>query len=384
MPQATSAGAPTLTFRGGGWVIVLTLVLVAGLLTWALLGVMSGTHPVGDGRTLASYGFALEPLKADRAYLVSSGNPRDFLQTLDNPSTIRGAEMLDYNQNQRRKYVVTTDRVAGVALNGEARAYPLHVLNAHEVINDTLGGVPIAVSYSPLTDSVVVFDRRVGGASNPPRLFKVSGLLYNSNLVMYDQAADAPAQPGAPAAGASLWSQLGLRAVAGPAAAAGAVLEPLPGVNIATWKQWLALHPDTTVVAPDPGSAQRYKEFSYARYYLTPRVDYPVAALPQEQPEFTQVDEALAAVAAGKPTTRKTPVLRVRAGGQEALWTLYELLQHTNGQDGEWTTTLGGVPLKVNVQRSPAAAVVQSENGAPVLVIPQLHFAERAFAAERP
>jgi hypothetical protein len=257
-------GSPTLTFRGGGWVLLATLLAVGALVLWAMWGVLQGKRPVGDGSNIGTYGFVMEPLHADLKYLVASGNPRDFLSTLDDPSALRGDAMLQYNQDQRSVYVTTTDRVAGVVVNGEARAYPLAVLNAHEVVNDTLGGVPIAVSYSPLTDSVVVFDRRIDGQA---RRFKVSGLLYNSNLVMYDTPETATSDTQVP----SLWSQLGLRAIAGPAARRNATIVPLPGVNIASWRMWLAAHPNTSVILPDPSAKKRYKEFSYARYYMSPR-----------------------------------------------------------------------------------------------------------------
>jgi hypothetical protein len=169
---------------------------------------------VGGGNDPAAYGFDLANLAPEaRTTLVGSGNPRDFLTAYDMPATIPGTEMVRFNGERRSKYVVTADRVAGVVVNGAARAYPLAVLNGHEVVNDVLGGVPIAVTFSPLTDSVVVFDRRVGGEE---RLFRVSGLLWNSNLVMYDVPADPARRAGAVA---SLWSQLGMRAIAGPAAA---------------------------------------------------------------------------------------------------------------------------------------------------------------------
>jgi len=153
-------GFPTLTLRGGGWVIVATAVLLLAFMAWALSGVFLGERPVGHGPDPAAYGFALEPLKADRAFLAGTGNPRDFLPALDRPQVIRGSEVLRWNEEHRRKLLVSTDRVAGIVVNGDARAYPLATLNAHEVVNDVVGGVPVAITFSPLTDSLVAFDRR--------------------------------------------------------------------------------------------------------------------------------------------------------------------------------------------------------------------------------
>ncbi|MBL9140261.1 MAG: hypothetical protein JNK53_00220, partial [Phycisphaerae bacterium] len=126
--EAHPNGAPTLTFRGGGWLIVATVIVMLAVVVWALAGVWGANRPIGDGRTLASYQFVLEPLLADERFLVSSGNPRDFLQAMDQPKSMAGSNVLQYNQDQRRKYVVTTDRVAGITVNGESRAYPLAVL----------------------------------------------------------------------------------------------------------------------------------------------------------------------------------------------------------------------------------------------------------------
>lgn len=370
-------GSPTLTFRGGGWVLLATVLAVGALVLWAMWGVLQGKRPVGDGSTISSYGFVMEPLHADLRYLVASGNPRDFLSTLDDPGALRGDAMLQYNQDQRTVYVATSDRVVGVVLNGEARAYPLAVLNAHEVVNDTLGGVPIAVSYSPLTDSVVVFDRRIDGQA---RRFKVSGLLYNGNLVMYDTVEAGTSNTIVP----SLWSQLGLRAIAGPAAHHNAAIVPLPGVNIASWRMWLAAHPNTSVILPDPNSKKRYKEFSYARYYMSPRSpsDYPVAGTLSSSPEATSPQIALEAARNNVPPSNKAASIVVKAGGETAVWTLAQLLQKTDGKDGIWQTTLGGVPLRIVTQMQPMAAMVQSGNDTPVTVIPQLWFAQQAFAAE--
>jgi hypothetical protein len=257
---------------------------------------------------------------ADRAYLVGSGNPRDFLVSLDRPDTIRGSEVLRWNSEHRRKLVVPTDRVAGIVINGEARAYPLSILNAHEVVNDVVGGVPIAVTFSPLTDSLVAFDRRVGGIE---RTFHVSGLLLNSNLVMYDRPTAAGAT-GTPEPVPSLWSQLGMRAIAGPEAARGTRLEPLPDTNVTSWSMWHAAWPDTTVAMGTPAMASRYKELSYARYCLTPRVDFPVDGLVDGPPEPQSAAAALEAAAAGAPRTRKAAVIEVRESGERAVFSLAE------------------------------------------------------------
>ncbi len=369
-------GFPTLTLRGGGWILLAFVAITCGFLAWAMSGVFTGDRPTGSGNDPAAYGFTLDPLHADRGVLVGSGSPRDFLPSLDAPAVMRGADMLRWNEEHRTRYVVSNDRVAGVVVNGEARAYPLDVLNAHEVINDTLGGVPIAVSYSPLTDSLVVFDRRIDGAE---RTFHVSGLLYNSNLVMYDRTAgtDGSATPSASTAGASLWSQLGMRAIAGPAAAHDAQLIPLPDANITSWRMWTAVWPDTTVIMGDPAQANRYKEFSYARYYLSPRVDYPVSGLVAALREPTSAAIAMAEAAKGDPRSRKTAVIEVRQGDARVVYSLAELATRAD-KSGRVAIDVGGRNFEATVQPSPLAAIVRATDGKPALVIPQLWFAHEA------
>lgn len=371
-PDGAPDGSPTLTFRGGGWVIAVTVLVVGAFLAWAISGAIFGTRPVGGGNDPSAYGFDLANLTPEaRATLVGSGNPRDFLSAYDMPASIPGADMVRFNSERRSKYVVTTDRVAGVVVNGAARAYPLAVLNGHEVVNDVLGGVPIAVTFSPLTDSVMVFDRRVGGEE---RLFRVSGLLWNSNLVFYDVPADPARRTGAVP---SLWSQLGMRAIAGPAANGPVRLEPLPDVNIASWSMWLSAHPDTTAILPEPQTTKRYKEISYARYCLTPRVEFPVDGLVEGGAEPTSADIAVADAAAGRARTRKAAVVEVRVPGGRTTWSLAELAARA-GTSGTVELEAGGIPLVATVQRSPLAAMIRRKDGQPLVVVPQLWFAHEA------
>ena len=369
-------GFPTLTLRGGGWILLAFVAISCGFLAWALSGVFTGDRPIGSGNDPAAYGFILEPLRANRGVLVGSGSPRDFLPSLDAPAVMRSADMLRWNAEHRTKYVVSNDRVAGVVVNAEARAYPLAVLNAHEVINDTLGGVPIAVTYSPLTDSLVIFDRRIDGVE---RTFHVSGLLYNSNLVMYDRAVgtDAGTAPDAISANASLWSQLGMRAIAGKAAERDVRLSPLPDANITSWRMWTAVWPDTTVIMGDPLQSSRYKEFSYARYYLSPRVDYPVDGLVPALREPTSATVAIAEAAKGDPRSRKTAVIEVRQGDARAVYSLAELATRA-GESNRVNFEVGGRNFEATVQPAPLAALVRASDGKPAMVIPQLWFAHEA------
>lgn len=127
------------------------------------------------------------------------------------------------------------DRVIGVERGGDARAYPLRVLYWHEVVNDVLDG-PLVVTYCPLCASGITARPVVNGT---PTTFGVSGLLWRSDLVLYDSATD------------SRWSQLLATAVRGPAT--GTTLELVPS-SLTSWADWRGAHPDTVVLRPPPES----------------------------------------------------------------------------------------------------------------------------------
>ncbi|MFZ9880447.1 MAG: DUF3179 domain-containing (seleno)protein [Phycisphaerales bacterium] len=358
----TPKGSPTLPFRGGGWIIALAGLLVALLLGWSLLGPMLGRRPIGDGRTLESYGFDLSTLLIPRETLVPSGNPRGFLPSLDGPQHLRGAKMRVYNENNRPKYVVSLDRVAGIVINGQAHAWPLSMMNVHEVVNDTVGGMPVAATYSPLCDSVVVFDRRVGGVE---RQFEVSGLLVDSNLVFYDKA---PAGPDAASHTPSLFVQLEFRAVSGPMAAAGATIEPLPGVCITTWQDWLAMHPETTVTLRDASMVRRMKEISYARYFLSPRLEFPADPAPD------------AAKMESQGLRLKSPMVAAKIGDR---WQVIPIERKDRDLQVPWTTVIDGVSLTLSIPEGPAVARLAREDGQPLTTVPLLYFASEALLAPR-
>ncbi len=186
--------------------------------------------------------------------IYAGGPPKDGIPALTNPRTVSAIS----------SGLQPADRVIGVVIGGEPRAYPLRILNWHEIANDTLGGRDIAVTYCPLCDSAVVFDRRVDGEV---REFGVSGLLYNSNVLMYDRQGDESAE--------SLWSQMMLKAVVGPAAERGLKLEVLPA-QLTTWSAWVARHPQTTSLSFQTGHRRDYGNNPYESYFTSNEMMFPV------------------------------------------------------------------------------------------------------------
>ncbi|MCZ6915862.1 MAG: DUF3179 domain-containing protein [Gemmatimonadetes bacterium] len=166
------------------------------------------------------------------------------------------------------------DRVLGVEINGEARAYPFGIMWWHEIVNDTLGGENILVTYCPLTGTGIAFNPNAGGIL---RSFGVSGLLFQTNLFMFDRESN------------SLWNQMLLGSQCGPDR--GTDLPRIPIVET-TWEDWSNRYPNTTVLTTNTGFGNRpYFEYPYGNYadennpsvdFLAPGTTWSSALLPKE------------------------------------------------------------------------------------------------------
>jgi hypothetical protein len=341
-----------LTFASGGWVL-----LLAGVLSLLAAGIWVGPvllHPhsraVGNGRTVDSYGFDLTTCLVSRTELVAAGIPKDGLPALNAPRTITPGEADALGAHEHGKFLVPGDVVIGVALAGEARAYPVRMLNWHEVVNDELGRTPIAVTYSPMGDAAVVLDRRVAGET---LYFGVSGLLYNSNSLVYDRGREGRAE--------SLWAPLQFRAVAGPAAAAGRTLTPVP-CQLTRWDVWRARHPETTVLWPDPQFLPRYNSDPYSSDYGSDGLRFSVRPLPP---------------AGAVPL--KTPVVVLESGGRRVVFRA-----GPGGPAGAVRRfTLDGRAIVLRSAGPPPTVFVEAEDGgAPPVIAHAFWFAWRAMHPE--
>jgi hypothetical protein len=215
---------------------------------------LSGSPPAFDLRTLV----------VDKREILSGGPPKDGIPALTNPRFIKAADA---------GYLRPDDRVIGLVIGEDARAYPLAILNYHEIVNDTVGKTPVAVTYCPLCDSAVVFDRRTPLGE---REFGVSGLLYNSNLLMYDRG-------GKPE---SLWSQVKTQGVSGPAANKGLTTLPL---ELTTWKDWSSRYPGTAVLSTQTGYRRDYASNPYADYFQRKDLMFPAKPSSDKLPAKSRV-----------------------------------------------------------------------------------------------
>ncbi|MEO1145039.1 MAG: DUF3179 domain-containing protein [Cyanobacteria bacterium J06638_22] len=181
--------------------------------------------------------------RIDLDELLAGGPPKDGIPSIDAPQ-FDTAETTPFGEDEW---------VVGMVVNGEAKAYPYGILNWHEIVNDTIGGVNVSVTYCPLCDTIIAYER---GETT----FGVSGKLYQSCLVMYDRADD------------SLYAQPWALGVVGPAV--NRELPILPAVK-ARLGNWLAAHPDSQILGTDTGYNRNYFEYPYGTYYTNETLVFP-------------------------------------------------------------------------------------------------------------
>lgn len=171
--------------------------------------------------------------------LRSGGPPRDGIPAIDIPQFSR-ADTVDWLGER--------EPVIELELDGETRGYPIQILMWHEIANDVVGATPVAVTFCPLCNTAIVFDRRLDGEAYD---FGTTGELRESDLVMYDRQAE------------SWWQQFSGEALVG--ALAGKKIRQVPA-RIVAWEDFLAKHPDAPVLNRDTGFVREYGQNPYAGY----------------------------------------------------------------------------------------------------------------------
>jgi len=214
--------------RRARWVIY-PLLLVA-------LGLWLGPRWLNAG---PHNGFDLSDALVPVQQIEPGGPPRDGIPALSRPRFIAAA---------KAGYLADQDRVLGLDLNGEQKAYPVRILNYHEIVNDRLGATPVVVSYCPLCGTGMAF---LADPQGQALSFGVSGLLYNSDVLLYDRQTE------------SLWSQIRRQALTGPLK--GQRLQQIP-LEHTSWSDWRARYPHTRVLSPDTGYRRDYSRSPYAGY----------------------------------------------------------------------------------------------------------------------
>lgn len=203
-------------------------------------------------------GFKLSKLNIPQGEIRSGGPPRDGIPSIDKP---------DFIDPDKANFMKDEDLVLSYSHNGRTRAYPLRILVWHEIVNETIEGKPVLVTYCPLCGTAMIFDRMVEGKV---RDFGVSGLLYQSDVLMYDREDE------------SLWSQLKMEAVSGPLS--GTALTLLPSSQL-TWSAWKNKHPEGEVLSTKTGHRRHYSSSPYSNYFDSPGTMFPVPKHRDELPE---------------------------------------------------------------------------------------------------
>lgn len=203
-------------------------------------------------------GFELTDLKIEEEAILPGGPPRDGIPSIDKPQ---------YISPDKADFMKPDDMVLSFTQGNVTRAYPLRVLVWHEIVNETIDGRPILVTYCPLCGTAMVFDRKV---ADKVRSFGVSGLLYQSDVLMYDRESE------------SLWSQLEMKAVSGPLS--GTKLKWLASEHL-TWETWKEKHPNGEVLSTKTGFRRNYGGRAYASYFDSPSPIKPVPKTRTELPE---------------------------------------------------------------------------------------------------
>ena len=209
-----------------------------------------------------------EGITIDAREIMWGGVRVDGIPPLEFPAQIFPEEAAEW--------INDTDVVVGAEIDGDARAYPIRIIAWHEMVNDTIGGVPVSLAYCTLCGSPILFDGRVGAEVYR---FGTSGLLYRSNKLMYDRNTR------------TLWNQFSGKPAWGPLVGEEIRLKVLP-VVVTTWAEWFALHPDTTVLSIETGFARDYGAgVAYNEYFNSPLTWFNV---PVEDDRLAQKDNVYA------------------------------------------------------------------------------------------
>jgi hypothetical protein len=171
--------------------------------------------------------------------ILSGGPPKDGIPAIHQPRFISITDA---------GFLKPNDIVVSVTIGGETRAYPHRILVWHEIVNDTIQNQPIVITYCPLCGTSMVFDRSF---NDKTATFGVSGLLYNSDVLLYDRESE------------SLWSQILMKSVSGTRVGTDLVWLPMEEM---TWQFWKTKYPTGTVLSLETGHRRDYNRAPYENY----------------------------------------------------------------------------------------------------------------------
>ncbi|MCW9708784.1 DUF3179 domain-containing protein [Fodinibius salsisoli] len=175
-------------------------------------------------------------IPSDQVYV---GTGRDGIPSIDDPSFVKTSEV---------NFLRADDLVLGIKIGDQVKAYPHRILDYHEIVNDRIGDIPIAISYCPLTGSGIAWNRKMGGETTT---FGVSGLIHKNNLIAYDRTTN------------SYWSQMMLQSIYGEFK--GTYVRSYQLIEM-KWSSWQAAFPNSKVLSGMAGFESTYEVPAYGNY----------------------------------------------------------------------------------------------------------------------
>ena len=275
-------------------------------------------------------GFDISNASVPANEIRRGGPPRDGIPSIDDP---KFADVADID------FLKPEDLVFGIEVDGERRAYPLRVLVWHEIVNDVIGEQAVAITYCPLCGTAMAFDRKFGEQTLN---FGVSGLLYQSDVLMYDRETE------------SLWSQLAMKSISGTKI--GTKLNWLSG-ELMSWKAWSDRYPKSKLLTTETGHMRSYDHDAYRGYRQTPKLMFPV---PQNRTELEN----------------KAWVAGVVVDGKAAAFSLDAL---ADAPEQRAIIELSDTPLVIRYHAESRRLTATDEKGTPVPVVQVYWFAWQAF-----
>jgi hypothetical protein len=263
--------------------------------------------------------------------ILSGGPPRDGIPAINQPKFETAADA-DWMRDK--------DRVLALIVGGQAKAYPIGILNWHEIVNDKVGDQHFVVTYCPLCGTGVVFAANIADTALQ---FGVSGLLYNSDVLLYDRNSE------------SLWSQLLGKSVSGKLK--GVNLPQLPAAHT-TWKDWQQRHPDTLVLSRNTGFNRDYRKSPYSGYEKTRRLYFKVS---------------------NKAPADYHPKERVIGLEIDGFFKAYPYSELSKNGQAVFSDTIAGQKVKIQWNEEAQSGGVTNENGEDLPVISSFWFAWFTF-----
>jgi len=274
-------------------------------------------------------GFNLENSLIPANQILRGGPAKDGIPAIDNPRFVTG---------DKTNFLDNDSPVLGLVYKGIAKAYPINILNWHEIVNDQFNDDPVVITFCPLCGSGMAFSALVDDIAHT---FGVSGLLYNNDVLLYDRQTQ------------SLWSQLMDQAISG--SHKGKRLLGLPVLHT-SWQDWKNRHPESLVLSTDTGYSRNYSNNTYASYLKSPQTFFPLSTISRRYHP-------------------KEDVLGLEIKGQYKVYPFIELEK----SNAEFSETFNGQLITIRYDRQHRNAAIFNQQGKQLPAVRTFWFAWYAF-----